>query len=83
MSLDRKLCSGKGCNMKDICLRYDKSTFRDYSQKGKNYVEWHREPPFKVDENGVFKCFFYIGPECVSLRDIFTGNIPKRRKKSK
>lgn len=81
MSNDITFCSGLECPLKNKCKRY---------RIGNNseFISYFISPPFTIKKNANNKikskkieCDFYINnggvTELVSLKDIFTGNMPK------
>lgn len=57
--MDIARCSGKGCNMRDLCHRYSKSTFRKYDGAYSEFIE----PPFNLNKDGIWKCDYFVGTE--------------------
>lgn len=72
------MCKGEGCNMKQLCHRYEKG-IKDHSKS--NYVEYFNESPFKVDK-GLFICDFFWGDKAQLLFEQLTRLIDGRHNKS-
>lgn len=66
--IDIALCNGIGCNMRELCGRYEKITIKNYSKKDKNFVSYFMTTPFTLSKEGLWECEYFLGQKVKQLK---------------